>query len=353
MESNFLHTIGAARVALALGVAFVVAGAATPAGGQPLRGGRGGADRSGVSTVKRSGKILANSGANGQQSEWFLVRPDGTHRRNLPGDMGAATLSPDGTKLAFGCYPKLCVSAADGSHRRVVASPTHRERLGFESGTIAWSPTGRLAYSDLQGLRTVAADGSHRRLIARLPRVTASSISWSHSGRTIAFARDLDLRNEQQNLPGGRIYVVNADGSGLRRLTVGFGPSLSPDGRLLSFTAVQGTRPDAFILNIATRKKHRLARAASAFGFSPDGRRVLLEVKQPNYVTAVAVIGRDGRNLTILGPGVGPVWSPDGTRIAFAGEDGLGVMMADGSRKRTVARGTGIGRLGPLQWRPG
>jgi Tol biopolymer transport system component len=183
--------------------------------------------------------------------------------------------------------------------------------------------------------------------------VTASSISWSHSGRTIAFARDLDLRNEQQSLPGGRIYVVNADGSGLRRLTVGFGPSLSPDGRLLSFTAVQGTRPDAFILNIATRKKHRLARAASAFGFSPDGRRVLLQAKLPNYVTAVAVIGRDGRNLTILGPGVGPVWSPDGTRIAFAGEDGLGVMMADGSRKRTVARGTGIGRLGPLQWRPG
>ncbi len=35
---------------------------------------------------------------------------------------------------------------------------------------------------------------------------------------------------------GGNIYVMNADGSGLRRLTYGFDPALSPDGRQVAFT---------------------------------------------------------------------------------------------------------------------
>jgi Tol biopolymer transport system component len=350
MESNFLHAIGAARVALAVGVVFAVAGVATPAG-QALRNGRAGADSSGLPTGARGGRILANSWANGQLPEWFLVRPDGTHRRTLPRDMVSATLSRTGTKLAFGCYPKLCVSAADGSHRRVVAALDFCRDCGNFVASVAWSPNGRLAYSDRRGLWTVAADGSHRRLLVRLPRVTAGYITWSHSGGAIAF--DRDLAGDGQSVPVGSIYVVNADGSGLRRLTVGSGPSFSPDGRLLAFTAVQGARADAFILNIATRTKHRLARAASAFGFSPDGRKVLLQANLRNGGVAVAVIGRNGRNLRILGPGLGPVWSPDGTRIAFAWE-GLEVMMADGSRRRTVARASGdVGRIGPLQWRGG
>lgn len=327
--------IRAARVILAAGLGLAVAGGAATRG---LADGRAGHER---------GRLLAADWAQGQPGEWFLIRPDGTHRRSLPRDMVAARMAPDGAKLAFGCYPKLCVSAADGSHRRVVATPRLCRDCGNFFVPVAWSPRGRLAYSDARGVWTVAADGTDRRLVVRLPKLSAGEIAWSSGGRMIAFGRDLDFRNEE-SVVRGSIYVVNADGSAFRRLTTGTGPSFSPDARLLVFSDTRRvTRTDTFIFDLVTRKRRRLARGAysAAGAFSPDGRTILLQVGP-----AIAVIGRDGGSLQLLGPGQWPAWSPDGRRIAFA-RDGLEVMDAHGGGKRVVARTPG--QVGTLQWTRG
>jgi TolB protein len=76
---------------------------------------------------------------------------------------------------------------------------------------------------------------------------------------------------------GCDIYVINADGSGLRRLTDGMEPAWSPDGKKV------------------------------AFGRWRDPR-------------GIYVIDEDGRNETLVFGWVaakGPAWSPDGSRIAF------------------------------------
>src|SRR5919199_1205539 len=103
MERKVRHAIRAAAVALAVGVAFAVAGSAIEASVQPLGNRAAGTDRSTQaatthvrltrSTVGRSGrgKILANSWALGVPAEWFLVRPDGRQRRTLRGEMTAVT----------------------------------------------------------------------------------------------------------------------------------------------------------------------------------------------------------------------------------------------------------------------
>jgi TolB protein len=155
-----------------------------------------------------------------------LVRADGSGHSELPRNVPlAGAWSPDGQRIAIvsvGHSPAawrnpnkfglgLWVMNADGSDaRRVAAKATW--------GDPAWSPDGRrIAFRRYDGqlgfrsagpsdLYVVNADGSGLR---RLTRHAANVrwFAWSPDGRTIAF-----LRNRE-------VYIVKADGSGERRLT--------------------------------------------------------------------------------------------------------------------------------------
>ena len=63
-----------------------------------------------------------------------------------------------------------------------------------------------------------------------------------------------------QTASGGDIYVVNADGSGLRRVASGLDPALSPDGERLAF-ARWGAGQGVYVLNLATGAERRVASA--------------------------------------------------------------------------------------------
>jgi dipeptidyl aminopeptidase/acylaminoacyl peptidase len=86
-----------------------------------------------------------------------------------------------------------------------------------------------------------------------------------------------------QTQSGGDIYVINADGSGLRRLTHGIDPQLSPDGRQVAFTRWQ-----------------------------------------PEY--ALYTINPDGQGERKWASGwrqmKSPTWSADGTRLVFSFQNG-------------------------------
>jgi Tol biopolymer transport system component len=97
------------------------------------------------------------------------------------------------------------------------------------------------------------------------------------------------------------LYLVRSDGTGLRQLTA------SPGDEELAH-------------------------------WSPDGKRIVYNAWASNG-SSVWVMNADGSGKLRLGAGETPSWSPDGKRIAYWGpsdSDGLSVMNADGSHRRSV-----------------
>jgi Tol biopolymer transport system component len=147
----------------------------------------------------------------------------------LSQEAAAASWSPGSGRLVFQSQDGIHVVTADGaSDRRITRS---------ESDDPQWSPRGNwIAYRAGRGGYlvpcVVKADGSHRRCRRGFSMVWR--LLWSPDGRRLAFA---------QATPS-RLVVVNADGSGLRRIKNGFRrlrprprPLVwSPDGHRLAFS---------------------------------------------------------------------------------------------------------------------
>ncbi len=81
-----------------------------------------------------------------------------------------------------------------------------------------------------------------------------------------------------QTRNGGDIYLMNADGSGLRRLTYGFEPALSPDGRQVAFTRWDEPRGLWVIDADGSNARHLFtANRARSPTWTTDGRAITFE----------------------------------------------------------------------------
>jgi len=78
-----------------------------------------------------------------------------------------------------------------------------------------------------------------------------------------------------QTASGGDIYIVNADGSELRRVANGLDPALSPGGERLAYTR-WGAEQGVYVLNLATGAERRVASAnhPRTPAWSSDGGRL-------------------------------------------------------------------------------
>jgi Tol biopolymer transport system component len=174
-----------------------------------------------------------------------LIDPEGGNRStlvDLPGIV-QPTWSPDGERIAFQAFSgersderSLYVIDRDGSNLTDLLGPAH-DWVGFHDP--AWSPDGsRIAYiastrlteGGLQRLRVevVDADGSNPTELVDAGLCGCISftpgLTWSPDGASIALTGGpLD----EFTGSAGWLYVVNADGTGLRLVTKGANGSLA------------------------------------------------------------------------------------------------------------------------------
>jgi dipeptidyl aminopeptidase/acylaminoacyl peptidase len=193
-------------------------------------------------------------GAEGQDGI-YLMDADGGGHRQLTSDGGQdPVFSPSGAQIAYSVGGhSIAVADADGANSHVI--------LGFQNHATTnplghyleqnreptWAPDGsRLAFSRhtrvdtidcvpappacsgghtevADDLYSMNADGSDIRQLTSSPDVDELDPSWSPDGSQIAFYR----RPEGRGNEFGEVWVMNAEGSGQRRVALGANPEWS------------------------------------------------------------------------------------------------------------------------------
>lgn len=329
-----------------------------------------------------SGWIAFVSERNGNR-EVYLVRADGEAERRLTESPGAeypAAAAPDGSALLIlsvdddatrGIHrERLLLQPMDGGAARQLGPPAERVR------NPAWSPDSRwivleTSWESFRDLYRVSRDGASinrltkepdgsfepaispdgRHIVfvstrdpaggaevyrmrsdgARQERLTLSqfgewSPAWSADGRRLAF---LSNREGEAN----RIFQMEADGSGQRRLSMGAVPGAETEATFSAHRIPQTARDTAEPAWISAPEVQE-----EWIAWSPTGDRIAYVTRRPRGETALWLADVTTGTRTRISDGAGndemPAWSPDGRYLLFVSD-------RDGNAEIYLARANG------------
>jgi Tol biopolymer transport system component len=239
-------------------------------------------------------------GQDRDQPSVMAIEPGGGPEVTLATDAASPAWSPDGKRIAFKRGDDLYVADADGSNQHQISAP------GSYWFDVAWSPNGRKlvgAYDfgggGASGLWTMNADGTGLRPLSVRPEPSVFGTggyeiapAWSPNGKWIAF---LFLHPVPRTRGGGmgvqstELWLVRADGSHARRLT----RTLVPEGR-------PSWSPDSTRIVYSRERKWSLEEASDS--------DIIVRAMRTGRTRVLVRGPADDRD---------PVWSPDGRTIAF------------------------------------
>lgn len=242
-----------------------------------------------------------------------------------PGTAGAS-ISPEGPRLAFIEW--------SGEHRDFAVISSNAS--GAERRTLAGGRFSRQVYEE-------SPLGERPAMRIRAFPIPISRPSWSPAGRSIAFTGWKIRMRGPHRWGGGGTFIVGADGRGLRlfRAARGLDPVFAPDGRTLAFAIDRSRMPP---LNTKPSEEGRYERASVwtvgldgsglrqvtplrngilsyPSSFSPDGSTLAMtqyDLRNGWGSSAAVAVDLDGgEQTTIASHAEEPVYSPDGSEVAF------------------------------------
>ncbi len=265
--------------------------------------------------------FATRSGPWGQTMQIVTTNPDGSGRAVLVDDAdgyGPLSFSPDGSRVVYEAGGDLVIMSVDGGGRT---------RLGPATGQpweVTWAPDGnRLALpvwgKDDDQATVVDSDGYHRHHLFT-DSTNRRFAAWSPDGTKIAVATQ---PTQDEGDDKEYVEVVNVDGSGRpvqidsKRYSHGE-VAWSPDSRWLAFASEPHL--DGWVITTGQAdgtKSHAVIDCQYGFMpgrpvWSPDGST--LAFSRGGGVEVVAPDGSGHQRLTRSGDA--PSWSPDGTKIA-------------------------------------
>jgi len=296
----------------------------------------------------------------------ILAQPPQSAETHLgPHICGSGTVPPSNRFASVHGYITYAdgsdIWAADPNHpaNRISLGSSHRlttyANLMLGLSPIAWSLDGsqlllreqRNAGSagTAQDLCVMRTDGSEKPLTSD---GRSGEGSFSPDGTKVVFA-------------GGDagLYVVDVNGSARRLIARSYmawwlgSPAWSPDGSRIAYTVYQEGGPDGFTFQIWTvnpdgTNQRRLVDLGQCGGgdcsgglaWSPDGSMLAFHSMRDNLSGrhwGIYVVHADGSGLhRIKDLGYQPIWSPDGSRIAYTQGPDVFTMASDGSDDNLV-----------------
>jgi TolB protein len=266
----------------------------------------------------------------------YMMNADGTDVTRLthtPGDDTWPTWSPDGKKIAFIRDPEangdIYVMNANGTNQTRVSNTKATGSLMTHYEPPTWSPDGKkIAF--------------------------AASTAYPDRGDSAAATASATVSaTDRTNMSG--IFVVNADGTGLRKLhneaAFGRDPAWSPDGKKIAFASwidhIVNNPSEIYVVKPDGTDQTRITKSQNyenlGYAWSPDGQKIAFIGENGNSSHDVYVMNADGSNVTRLtntaDSDMNPTWSPDSKMIAFTRSGytfgSLYVISADGTTNET------------------
>lgn len=268
-------------------------------------------------------------------TDLFIVQPDGSMKRQLTNTEDASeaqpSWSPDRRHVVYTAravapegspWQLWVVDVETGERTRITDGPEHYEPKWHPNGAmIAFTNVGRVgSVVTSSEIAVIAPDGTGMRSLLRLQSSTYGVVNptWSPDGLHIAFTLT-------SNFSGGELYVMNADGSNVRRVFSHAGwndidPAWSPDGRYIAFASAPfrggPMSHDIWLVDVRTGASGTIARHPTwdlrRPAWSPDGGTIVFNAEFETGPSRWALYLVPSRGGAVTGPvsvGVEPDWA--------------------------------------------